>query len=283
MDGRGPSARWSRPDDAWVRYCDLSTFRPAPIEEERHRGDEITPAVLRIARDMISRGLQVALLARRHGLPWYVDHRRGRSAQGDELQAFVEHLRSFLPEEDRDRIRASTVHGFKGLEADGIILLDALAGSYPLIHPAWMFLRVFGDSVESIVDEERRLFYVGLTRARRALAIVTESGRVSPFLEATETLERLERLQWSALQPVPSLDGARLDIRVHDAYDVRDQLKNVGYRWSPDGSFWRKHVLAEAFSFEALLEEPWASSLCRILVYREDGTLLHYRNNTPFR
>jgi DNA helicase-4 len=45
----------------------------------------------------------------------------------------------------------------------GVIVLDAVKRSYPLIHPNWVFLRVFGDSIDSIEDEERRLFYVATT------------------------------------------------------------------------------------------------------------------------
>ncbi|MBD2281236.1 MAG: hypothetical protein HEQ13_04075 [Dolichospermum sp. DEX189] len=49
------------------------------------------------------------------------------------------------------------------------IILDAIPRCYPLIHPDLMFTRVFGDSIESVVNEERRLFYVALTRAVETL------------------------------------------------------------------------------------------------------------------
>src|SRR5699024_4477064 len=115
---------------------------------------------------------------RRNGLPWNVavgDHRIP-----DRLNRFLAHLRNFLPEQDRERVTISTAHGFKGLESPAVIVLDALAGEYPLIHPSWVFLRVFGHSPEVIEAEERRLFYVAMTRASRSLALVTDANRPSP-------------------------------------------------------------------------------------------------------
>ena len=51
----------------------------------------------------------------------------------------------------------STIHASKGLEYDHIILIDAVDGQLPS-----------ADEVEEL-EEERRLFYVGATRARKQL------------------------------------------------------------------------------------------------------------------
>jgi DNA helicase-4 len=53
--------------------------------------------------------------------------------------------------------------------------------------------------------EERRLFYVALTRARRAVALFTIEDRVSPFLVelAQEHGIQLERLSGVAHQVIP--------------------------------------------------------------------------------
>jgi DNA helicase-4 len=91
----------------------------------------------------------------------------------DELDRFLEQVRSYLPEPDRGRVTISTTHKYKGLEQSAVIVLDALDRSYPLIHPTWVFLRVFGDTIEALEEEERRLFYVATTRAAGSLAIVT--------------------------------------------------------------------------------------------------------------
>jgi len=43
-----------------------------------------------------------------------------------------------------DAICISTTHRFKGLEEPAVIVLDAVQRSYPLIHPHWVFPRIFG-------------------------------------------------------------------------------------------------------------------------------------------
>jgi DNA helicase-4 len=42
---------------------------------------------------------------------------------------------------------------------------------------------IFGRNEADIIDEERRLFYVALTRAKEKLYILTERDRESPFLD----------------------------------------------------------------------------------------------------
>ena len=87
-------------------------------------------------------------------------------------------------EEDGGRVNLMSVHAAKGLEFDGVIVSGAELGYFP--HS-----RSLED--DAGVEEERRLFYVAMTRARKKLALafalqrVTWSGleprRPSPFLE----------------------------------------------------------------------------------------------------
>ncbi len=123
-------------------------------------GDEATLALLRLVRHILDSGLDLVMLSRRNDVPWYVSYASELSGGPDGLERFTEHVRSFLPEDDRPRVKASTAHNYKGREKDAVIVLDADEGCYPLIHPNWVFLRVFGDTIERIEAEERRLFYV---------------------------------------------------------------------------------------------------------------------------
>lgn len=156
-------------------------------------------------------------------------------------------------------------------------MLDAVQRSYPLIHPHRVFLRVFDDSIDRIEDQERRLFYVAITRAEDSLALLTETPSQSPYLDDIRGRIRLAELSWADLPLVASLDSARLEIRVFNAYHVKDQLKALKYRWNAEGSYWHKLVVAEGFSFDTLLEQPWAGKGVQVKVYSETGRLLHLR------
>lgn len=73
----------------------------------------------------------------------------------------------------------STIHSSKGLEFDRVILMDVADGLLPKAIPS-------PDASEEILDayeEERRLFYVGMTRAKEELSILTfrKAGLTSSF------------------------------------------------------------------------------------------------------
>lgn len=71
-----------------------------------------------------------------------------------------------------DAVRLMTLHGSKGLEFPVVILFGVGKGELPLENERY----------PSDVEEERRLFYVGMTRAKEEL-ILTYTGEPSEFLE----------------------------------------------------------------------------------------------------
>lgn len=64
-------------------------------------------------------------------------------------------------------ITLSTIHSAKGQEFDRVILIDAYEGVLPAALPPEEALQ----STAQQTEEERRLFYVGVTRARRELLV----------------------------------------------------------------------------------------------------------------
>ncbi len=80
------------------------------------------------------------------------------------------------------KVKVSSVHGYKGLEEDIVIILDACNGRFPLLHPDHQLFSIFGQTENDLLEEERRLFYVALTRAKEKLYILTEKENRSPFL-----------------------------------------------------------------------------------------------------
>jgi DNA helicase IV len=78
-----------------------------------------------------------------------------------------------------------TVHGSKGLEADYVVLPGMTTGTYgfPSNIADDPVLDLAMPSPESFAHaEERRLFYVALTRARREVTLITPPQRMSPFV-----------------------------------------------------------------------------------------------------
>ena len=93
------------------------------------------------------------------------------AARTDMLQDFLNRL-SYLQDVMQHKEPAydcpfilSTIHSSKGLEYDRVYLLDILDGVFPEEVPA---KRLDGKELESY-EEERRIFYVGVTRAREEL------------------------------------------------------------------------------------------------------------------
>ena len=97
--------------------------------------------------------------------------------------AFLTFLNSELPQDsdvelDR-RISLHTYHGAKGLEFDRVILLDVNEGVTPSKR---------AESMEAM-EEERRMFYVALTRAKKELVLCTVKQRANELLYPSRFLQ----------------------------------------------------------------------------------------------
>jgi superfamily I DNA/RNA helicase len=84
------------------------------------------------------------------------------------------------------KVQAKTIHASKGLEAKVVFILGLTEGSggFPDI---WLEDRIFQvvkkANHDLLMEEERRLFYVALTRAKEKLYLITEKGNESSFLK----------------------------------------------------------------------------------------------------
>jgi DNA helicase-4 len=283
MHGLGAPAKPhpSRDEPTPVSIARLDEFAPTPREQELHRGDDLTPAVLRLVRRFLDRGQGVVLLSRRNAVRGYVNYTAAERRVTDGLDRFLGHVRSFLPEEDRERVSISTTHRYKGLEQDAVVILDGIEGSYPLIHPSWVFTRVFGDSFTEIEAAELRLFYVAVTRARDSLVILSEARRPSPYLADIESRERLAVIDWEELPAVSGPGDPQVEVRVYLSYharDAREQVKGLRYRWNPQHRYWARSLAADGFDPDLLLGQDWAAQADRVVVIDESGeTLLDRR------
>ncbi len=103
------------------------------------------------------------------------------------IQAFLdrlEQLRLLLLEKEPDysaKFILSTIHSSKGLEYDSVILMDVING----VFPTKVVKKTEKASPQEIRDfeEERRIFYVGMTRAKDKLTILKYDDKPSTFLK----------------------------------------------------------------------------------------------------
>lgn len=85
---------------------------------------------------------------------------------------------------DRFEVTFTTMHRSKGSEADYVVLPGMVRGRFPNLRredPVLSLAMPGGDTFH--LAEERRLFYVALTRARRSVAMFTIAGKTSIFLD----------------------------------------------------------------------------------------------------
>ena len=89
---------------------------------------------------------------------------------GAEIVSLLEEVTLFTQETDEedttDRVRDTTIHQSKGLEFDACFIIGCEKGHFPR-----------GSKVDNEWDEECRLMYVAITRARKFLYILYSESR----------------------------------------------------------------------------------------------------------
>jgi DNA helicase-4 len=276
MRGKGTPAIPHQSQNGSIGLIDIQKSQISGMEMEEHGGDVITPALIRILEVELQQNIRrnVVLLCRENRVPYYVQYKESMVTTAQGLEKFLEHLKSFISKEDSARLSISTAHGYKGLENDAVIILDAIERSYPLIHSDWKFTQIFGSSVQQIVEEERRLFYVAATRSKELIYMITESDQPSEFLADLEDLPEMERLSLSDFPAISRVKTDHYVIQVFDSYSVKEDLKKDGYRWDSTTKYWYKQVQKSLFSIEEIQLKIWNNGKVRIKVYSGDLELI---------
>ena len=95
----------------------------------------------------------------------------------------------------------STIHSAKGLEYDNVIIADAIDGILP--------------GAEADTEEERRLFYVGMTRARESMMILKYSDCYMPFVYLMEKILRKTQPGKAACETSVNMEFEPGDVIIH--------------------------------------------------------------------
>jgi superfamily I DNA/RNA helicase len=83
-------------------------------------------------------------------------------------------------------VQYQTIHGAKGMEAQVVFILglNSASGGFP---DPWMQDKIYHvikkTERKTLLEEERRLFYVALTRAKKYLYLMSQKGNVSDFVK----------------------------------------------------------------------------------------------------
>jgi DNA helicase-4 len=109
----------------------------------------------------------------------------------DDILVLYRRTKMFSPylealKENRLFVSCKTIHASKGLEAKAVFILGLTEGNggFPDIWLDDAIFRIVKDvKYDMLLEEERRLFYVAITRAKDELFLITELGNESSFVE----------------------------------------------------------------------------------------------------
>ena len=163
------------------------------------------------------------------------------------LKEFVEYLDYFeqaggsinLEQESGDAVQLMTVHAAKGLEFDHVYILRLVHRSFPAgekprvleFPPELMKEEQPQGSFQ--IQEERRLFYVAVTRARHRLTlntVVNKRSKPSPFLDDILMEAQIKRRDIEQIAPAPSKEAAAPTETEPALFELPERRARVGSR-----------------------------------------------------
>ncbi len=189
---------------------ELASARP-PSEVARSMCDQV-----KFDADIDTSAQSPAAAAKRRanveGLLGTLARREQREGPGnDGLAAFLRALTMDLEtesDEPGDVVTLSTLHGSKGLEFEVVFLIGCEEGYLPHARTIDTRATDAGEAGAADLEEERRLFYVGITRARERLILSRARSRV---------------LRGKATPRTPSRFLLEIPAELLDARDIKDE------------------------------------------------------------
>lgn len=261
MEGKGLEAIAFKQEQGIVDVVNLIKFQASAIEQSEYKGDLLTPAILRIISKIVKDNKKVVILTRKNEF-------RGKNIDKFR-QSILKKLN--LVGNQQGLVTISTTHQYKGKESQAVIILDP--DNYPLIHPDLLFSRIFGDTFEKVIDDERRLFYVALTRAKEHLFIIVESNNMPSFVEELTKKVQIPTFNWS-LYPAPIGEIRYVTLRFigKGTFAIRDRLKADSYKFreKPTAHWYRvypfERFVSKDLRLDFLSNSIWSSQANNVKV-----------------
>ncbi len=180
-----------------------------------------------------------------------------------DLSKVMAQLEQIYGKQFASRVRFSTVHAFKGKEAGAVILWDSNESVYPFVHSNWVFNSFFGQNREAIVREERRLFYVGVTRAKSML-IINSDNYPTDFLKTTQWLMTSK---WPEVTIAPNAITERSFLQVFlngwdEEEELRKKLRFYNFKFNHKGTkFWERQILPGEIDLDQIDRTQWVKAV----------------------
>jgi DNA helicase-4 len=269
MARKGRPARAGRSYEGSVEEADISEF--FPVAGEQKDDSRRIAALRRLGQHHLKNKRTVALLSRTRqasglGKHWVAEFKRDLHPAAEEL------------------VTGSTVHQYKGKEAEVVIVVDAGPNAFPIIGKQWYLYRVFGDTQESLLEAEQRLLYVAVTRAAESLVLVTDGSRERGGLTDLigTAVDDILMLEWDDYPPLGAESGAVCRIEVSNlgagwqdsggTIPIKHLLKQHDFKYVPEPipKWVRTTVVPENGGTKALwptmMQESWVREADKVLV-----------------
>lgn len=163
-------------------------------ERQRDRADDFRSVMSRVGKSKASDAISILLnsgyedyLRKNHLDGGKIEILSILAKQEPDIQRFLDRLvelerliqKGFYSKAN-NAVILSTIHSSKGLEYDSVYMVDVYDGRFPSSRP-----NIFSRSKDNAdgEQEERRLFYVGITRAKNKLSLFGIKGRESTFID----------------------------------------------------------------------------------------------------
>lgn len=120
------------------------------------------------------------------------------------LEELAQEIENHVGEPAPGAATVTTCHASKGLEFDTVIIADAYDGHFPSTKKTDV-------SPEEQLQEERRLFYVAMTRAKNQLYLLRTAGEKTSFIDEVSLTETGQDNPASPAKARPSLESLTTD------------------------------------------------------------------------
>lgn len=106
----------------------------------------------------------------------------------EKLQILQKNIENSKYNKGKNAIHLSTIHSAKGLEFEEVYMIDLIDGEFPPSST----IEAYEEGNLKPLEEERRLFYVGMTRAKRLLDIITLGSAGNEKVESSRFVKELQ-------------------------------------------------------------------------------------------